>query len=239
MSNLPKHIAIIMDGNGRWAQRRNLPRIAGHKMGGRVARHIIKACAKRNINVLTLFAFSTENWGRPRSEVAFLMDFFKQSIQDEAQALHEANVQLHVIGNRHSLSRGLVEKIEKIESMTSSNDGLKLVVAIDYSGRWDFTQAARSIARRVKQGALDPSEIDENCIKQALCLHQFPEPDLFIRTSGEKRISNFMLWQMAYTELFFTDLFWPEFTEESLDEALAFFASRRRRFGLLTESPVG
>jgi len=236
MDKLPKHIAIVMDGNGRWAQRRHFPRVAGHQAGARVAKHIIKACAKRKISVLTLFAFSTENWGRPSSEVNFLMDLLRQSINNEAKSLHEANVQLHMIGSRRSLSPRLVKEIEKIEEMTASNTGLKLVIAIDYSGRWDILQATQSIVSRVKSGELD--EIDENCVKQALCLYQFPEPDLFIRTGGEQRLSNFMLWQMAYTELFFTDLFWPDFTEEELDRALAFFASRRRRFGLLASQEV-
>jgi len=230
---LPRHIAIIMDGNGRWAKNRHLPRIAGHKVGVDVVRDVVKQCMRRKVKVLTVFAFSSENWKRPPSEVTYLMGLFRSALSREVSKLHEQNVRLSVTGDRTALDRRFCEQIEAAEALTRQNTGLHFVVAFNYSGRWDIAQAvARLMKEASEQGPAryETSEIFGR-IQQCLHLSDLPEPDLLIRTSGEKRISNFFLWQMAYTEFYFTDVFWPDFTAEEFDRALAFYAGRDRRYG--------
>ncbi len=229
--DLPRHVAIIMDGNGRWAQERHLPRFAGHQAGVNAVREIVRACAERGIEVLTLFAFSSENWRRPRKEVERLMDLFLRSLREEARTLHQNRVCLRVVGDRSEFSDKLNREIEQAEELTRNNRGLKLAIAANYGGRWDIVQAAQAIARRVAMGRLAPSDIDGDQFEAALALHDLPEPDLFIRTGGERRISNFLLWQLAYTELYFTETLWPDFDHKALDAALADYAGRQRRFG--------
>ncbi len=228
---LPRHIAVIMDGNGRWAQRRGLPRYAGHPVGVEAVRRIVEACVERGIQVLTLFAFSSENWQRPQKEVGLIMDLFIRSLKKEARRLHRNGVKLSIIGDRSAFSDKLQQHIADVESLTAENTGLVLQVAANYGGRWDITHAARQLAERVRAGELDPEQLDEAALAGALSFPQLPEPDLFIRTGGERRLSNFLLWQCAYTELYFTDMLWPDFDSKALDEALQDYASRERRFG--------
>nr|VFK36768.1 MAG: undecaprenyl diphosphate synthase [Candidatus Kentron sp. SD]VFK40363.1 MAG: undecaprenyl diphosphate synthase [Candidatus Kentron sp. SD] len=235
---IPHHIAIIMDGNGRWARHRRLPRIAGHRAGVESARRIVQTCGKMGVEVLTLFAFSSENWQRPPEEVKFLMDLFTFSLKKEIKKLDQHNVRLRIIGDRSALSADLQQIIEESEHITRNNTGLTLVIAANYGGRWDIGQAVRSIARHAASGQLRPENIGPETIQRYLCLNDLPEPDLFIRTSGEKRISNFLLWQIAYTELYFTDVLWPDFDRKALQNALAFYASRQRRFGQTDEQVV-
>ncbi len=226
---VPRHIAIIMDGNGRWAKKRFLPRVAGHKRGLESVRDTIRACAELGVEYLTLFAFSTENWRRPPDEVSFLMGLFMTALEREVDKLHHNNIRLHVIGARERFSVEIVERIERAEAQTASNDGLVLTIAADYGGRWDVMQAAN---RLLAQGA---TRLDEAALAANLSMAYAPEPDLFIRTGGEQRISNFLLWQLAYTELFFTDLLWPDFDAQALTSAVASFQSRERRFGRTSE----
>lgn len=223
MSKLPRHIAIVMDGNGRWAKKRGLPRLAGHKAGGEAAKEIIKACSEKGIEVLTLFAFGTENWNRPAEEVDNLMKLFFDVLQKNTKDLHKYNVQLRIIGDCTKLSKKLQDKIVSVQQETANNSGLKLNAAINYSGRWDIWQAIKKL--------LQKGEVTLENFQSLLCLHDLPEPDLFIRTSGEQRISNFLLWQLAYTELYFTDVLWPDFKTQALDEALLAYSKRERRFG--------
>nr|VFK55850.1 MAG: undecaprenyl diphosphate synthase [Candidatus Kentron sp. TUN]VFK61886.1 MAG: undecaprenyl diphosphate synthase [Candidatus Kentron sp. TUN] len=235
---IPRHIAIIMDGNGRWAIHRCLPRIAGHRAGVDAVRRVVRICGEKGIEVLTLFAFSSENWQRPHEEVGLLMNLFMSALEQEIKKLHQHNVRLRIIGERSAFSVELQQVIEESERITCDNTGLNLVIAANYGGRWDLSQAVRSIAYRVAQGQLNPENIGPETIRLHLCLHDLPEPDLFIRTSGEKRISNFLLWQIAYTELYFTDILWPDFDRGALEEALAFYASRQRRFGQTGEQVI-
>lgn len=228
---LPKHIAIIMDGNGRWAKKRHLPRFAGHKAGVNAVRNIVRNCASRNIEVLTLFAFSSENWRRPQKEVSLLMELLFTSLQKEVKKLHENNVKLLIIGDRSAFSHKLGEQIEKAEALTENNSGLTLCVAVNYGGRWDITQAIQQICQHVKRDSLNSSDVDQELVEKYLALSSLPEPDLFIRTGGEKRISNFLLWHLAYTELYFTDTLWPDFDSHCLDDAILSFSKRQRRFG--------
>ena len=220
-----------MDGNGRWAKRLMLPRFAGHRAGVEAVRGIVRACAERGIEVLSLFAFSSENWRRPAQEVSRLMDLLLSAMQREAVKLHENNVRVRFIGERSAFSAKLRQQMDATESLTGENSGLTLVIAVNYGGRWDLTQAARAIASRLDSGELDAAEIDEDTIAGHLALHDLPEPDLFIRTGGEQRISNFLLWNLAYTELYFTDTLWPDFDEPAFELALASFRMRQRRFG--------
>lgn len=231
ISPLPRHVAIIMDGNGRWANRRHLPRFAGHRAGVEAVRNIVQDCAKRKIESLTLFAFSSENWRRPKKEVSLLMDLLMTSLQREVSKLHENKVRLKVIGDRKAFPQKLQKQIETAEFMTRDNDGLALNVAVNYGGRWDITQAARKVAEQVAAGQLDPGQIDEGLLGSYLELHDMPEPDLFIRTGGEKRISNFLLWHLAYTEMYFTEILWPDFNMAAFQDALISFTKRQRRFG--------
>jgi undecaprenyl diphosphate synthase len=236
MKNTPKHIAIIMDGNGRWASQRLLPRIAGHKAGYDSVKKTIRACIERKINVLTLFAFSSENWARPKQEVDALMQLFIYALRHEVKSLHKNNVQLRVIGNVASFNNELQDEIQKAISLTARNTGLILVIAVDYGGQWDILEATKKIALQVKQEQLSPEDITAELFQQHLSTKDLPSPDLFIRTSGEQRISNFLLWQLAYTELYFADVFWPDFDETVLDEALRFYEARERRFGKVREN---
>lgn len=235
MDKIPKHIAIVMDGNGRWAKQHGLPRIAGHKIGVDRVREIVKVCAKKGVKVLTLFAFSTENWERPIQEVGYLMRLFFSTIKKEVKELHKNNVQLLFIGDYARLSKNIREQIRQAQELTALNTGLKLVIALSYSGRWDITQAVQKLGPEIENGKLKASAITEANMKKHICLGDLPEPDLFIRTSGEQRISNFMLWQLAYAELYFTDVLWPDFHEPDLLAALTAYAKRVRRFGLVKE----
>lgn len=227
----PKHVAIIMDGNGRWAQKRGLPRIAGHKSGVEAVRAVIQTCVKQGIEVLTLFAFSSENWRRPKKEVGLLMDLFLTALQREVKKLHENDVQLRIIGDVSAFDQKIQDRIKKSEELTKNNSRLVLNIAANYGGHWDITQAVKSLAEKVESGSIKAEDITAELISQNLCMHDLPEPDLFIRTGGEQRISNFLIWQLAYSELFFTDTLWPDFDEQAFQQALASFAGRQRRFG--------
>lgn len=235
LKHLPRHIAIIMDGNGRWAKKRLMPRFAGHKAGVEAVRGVVENCAKKGVKVLTLFAFSSENWRRPAKEVGLLMDLLHTALGREVKRLQENNVRLRFIGDRSAFSEKLQSRLFEGEQETKKNTGLTLVVAVNYGGMWDIAHAARLIARRVQEGQVDVQDIDEELFATYLSLNDLPDPDLFIRTGGEMRISNFLLWQLAYAELHFTDTLWPDFNEQTLDEALASFASRQRRFGQTSE----
>jgi undecaprenyl diphosphate synthase len=231
MNAVPQHIAIIMDGNGRWAHARMLPRYVGHREGVKAVRRIVEACRHRGIGVLTLFAFSSENWRRPSDEVGWLMDLFIRTLKKEVETLHRNGVRIRFIGDRSAFPADLREQITRAEAKTIHNRGLNLVVAANYGGHWDVTQACRALARRVAIGEIAPGDITEEMISDQISLADLPEPDLFIRTGGEQRISNFLLWQLAYTELYFTEILWPAFDEKALDDALRSYASRQRRFG--------
>jgi undecaprenyl diphosphate synthase len=227
----PRHIAIIMDGNGRWAKKRFLPRYAGHKSGLQATRTVIQYCVDHSIEALTLFAFSSENWRRPKTEVGMLMDLFLTALRKEIKNLHENNVRMQFIGDISAFGNKLQNEISESEALTRDNTGLLLSIAVNYGGRWDITEAMRRIAAKIVEGDIQPGQINEEMVAQHLCLAQLPEPDLFIRTGGEQRISNFLLWQLAYTELYFTDTLWPDFSDACLQEALESFANRQRRFG--------
>jgi undecaprenyl diphosphate synthase len=231
----PNHIAIIMDGNGRWAKNKTLPRVAGHRAGVKTLRKLIEHAVKINLNTLTAYAFSQENWQRPEKEVNLLMELFMTALQSEVKDLHENNVCLKFIGDRKAFSNKLQETIIQSELLTSSNTGLKLNIAANYSGRWDITQATESIAKDIASGNLKVEDVNESLINDRLCLSDNLEPDLFIRTGGEQRISNYFLWQLAYTELYFTDTFWPDFSSAELDKAINWFINRQRRFGKTSE----
>jgi undecaprenyl diphosphate synthase len=228
---IPRHIAIIMDGNGRWAEARGLPRHAGHKEGVRPVRMCIQECARRGVQALTLFAFSSENWLRPTVEVTSLMQLFLEAIDREVAELHEKQVRLRFIGDRQSLSVKLQSRMAATEELTAGNAGLALQVAVSYGGRWDILRAARRLAAQVASGAVRLEAIDETSFSRELSLSDVPDPDLFIRTGGDHRISNFLLWNLAYTELHFCETLWPDFDVPDLENALRAFASRERRFG--------
>ena len=237
-ARLPRHVAIVMDGNGRWAQARGRPRTFGHKAGVGSVRAVVEASANLGIEALTLFAFSSENWQRPQTEVSVLMDLFLASLRREVKRLSENGVRLRVIGGREALAPKLQEQIAAAEAQTLDNTGLQLCIAANYGGRWDLLEAARRVARDVADGRLDPAELDEARFASGLALADLPPPDLFIRTGGESRISNFLLWQLAYSELYFTDTLWPDFDARAYDEALAWYGGRQRRFGR-TSAQVG
>jgi len=230
-ARLPRHVAIVMDGNGRWAQSRGRPRTFGHKAGVGSVRTVVESCVSHGIEALTLFAFSSENWQRPQTEVSILMNLFLASLRREVKRLHEHRVRLRIIGGRDALAPKLREQIATSEAQTKDNTGLQLCIATNYGGRWDIVEAARRLARDVAAGTLDPEAIDQAALEAGLSLADLPSPDLFIRTGGESRISNFLLWQLAYSELYFTDTLWPDFDAAAFDEALAWFAGRQRRFG--------
>ncbi len=235
MGCLPRHIAIIMDGNGRWAQARTLPRVAGHRAGVEAVRGVVRVCGELGVDVLTLFAFSSENWRRPQKEVGLLMELFMTALQGEIKKLHKSNVRFRLIGDRSAFKTKLQKLINDAEQLTEKNTGLTLIIAANYGGRWDITQATRQVAQRVERGELSADEITPEHIHAEISMHDLPEPDLFIRTGGEQRISNFLIWQLAYTELFFTRTLWPDFNREVLQEAINSFAQRQRRFGLTGE----
>ncbi len=238
MKNLPQHIAIIMDGSGRWAQRRLLPRVTGHKRGVQATRAVVTRCSELAIPYLTLFAFSSENWSRPAAEVKALMSLLQNLLENEINELHANNVKLFVIGELSRLSDRLQAAIKNAQALTCNNTGLKLNIALNYGGRWDFTNAARAICNDVIQGKLAVDDISEDICDKYMAMANIPKPDLLIRTSGEQRISNFLLWQMAYTELYFCNTLWPDFTAEDLNKALDFYSGRERRFGLIQEQRV-
>lgn len=232
---IPRHIAIVMDGNGRWAEARGLPRFEGHCAGVEAVKNIVRACLDKKIPVLSLFAFSSENWGRPQSEVEFLMQLFIRSISNELDELQKNNVSLRFVGCRDDLSDDLQQEMRLSEIKTASNQGLILNVGINYGGRWDIVHAAKKLARQVVEGQLSLDKLDETGLDRLLDTSDLPDPDLFIRTGGEQRISNFFLWQLAYTELYFTEVFWPDFTSIEFEKALASFAERERRFGKIAK----
>lgn len=234
-SKIPRHVAIIMDGNGRWAKKRHLPRVAGHKAGLESAREIVESCVKHKIEVLTLFVFSSENWQRPQDEVSYLMQLFFTILERDAKKMHEQNVQFRVVGDRSRFDEKLQEQIHKVELLTANNTGLKLVLAANYGGRWDITRALQKVTKRLSDGEILLHDISEKTIQAELSLSDLPDPDLFIRTSGEMRISNFLLWQLAYTELYFTPVYWPDFKAGEFEKALDFYAKCERRFGLTSE----
>ena len=228
---LPRHIAIIMDGNGRWAEHRNLPRFAGHKAGVETVRSIVQMCGELGVEVLTLFAFSSENWRRPKKEVGLLMDLFLTALEREVNKLHESAVQVRVVGDIAQFPDKLQKRIKEAMALTADNQGLVLNIAANYGGKWDITQAVKKVAMQIENGELTAEEVSEKTISQNLAMNDLSEPDLFIRTGGEKRISNFLIWQLAYTELYFTHILWPDFNREEFTAAIQSFVSRQRRFG--------
>ena len=232
VAEIPKHIAVIMDGNGRWARKRFLPRVAGHKRGVETVRDLVKHCVSLNVEYLTLFAFSSENWRRPREEVSFLMGLFMHALKREVVKLHKNNIRLIMIGDRSRFDTDLIAQIGAAEQLTANNSGLVLTIAANYGGRWDMLQAVN------KMQLTQPEYIgayQEEHLTPYLSMSYAPEPDLFIRTGGESRISNFLLWQLAYTELYFTDTLWPDFNEEALNLAIKSYQKRERRFGRTSE----
>jgi undecaprenyl diphosphate synthase len=231
-SVLPRHIAVIMDGNGRWAQSRGLPRAAGHRAGVKAVRATIEYCARKGIEVLTLFAFSSENWQRPKEEVGLLMTLFLEALDREVADLDKNNIRIRFIGEISQLAAELQARIRAAEERTARNTRLIVVIAVAYGGRWDIAQAARSLAVDCVSGKFDASDVSEETLAERMALHGLPDPDLFIRTGGDQRISNFLLWNLAYTELCFLSELWPEFGDKQLDAVLAQFAQRERRFGL-------
>lgn len=235
ITTLPQHIAIIMDGNGRWAKKRFLPRQAGHRAGLKAARRVIESCAQNSIAVLTLFAFSSENWQRPRIEVGNLIDLFVGALDSEVADLHKNNVRIRFIGDCSAFTQGLQDGMCQAEKLTQLNTGLILNIAVSYGGRWDILQALKKISMEKIAENIQPEEIDEDRLSRALALSGLPDPDLFIRTGGERRISNFLLWNLAYTELYFMDDLWPDFDDATLQVALDWYAARQRRFGRTSE----
>ena len=228
---LPLHVAVIMDGNGRWARSRGLPRIAGHRRGVEAVRELVAACGEKGIRYLTLFAFSSENWRRPEAEVRLLLQLFGLALDKEVKKLHENNIRFRVIGDISAFGEKLADRIRQGEALTRDNSALTLTIAANYGGRWDIGQACRELARRVAAGTMDPESITADSLEPFLSMAKIPEPDLFIRTGGEQRVSNFLLWQLAYTELYFTPVLWPDFDRSQFEAALASYASRQRRFG--------
>jgi len=237
--SIPRHIAIIMDGNGRWAKQRLQPRFMGHRAGVRAVEGIVKHCVASGVEVLSLFAFSSENWRRPGKEVNLLMELFSHALDNQVKRLHKNNIRLNIIGDLSRFSDALQQQIVDATALTSENDGLILNIAANYGGRWDITQSVQQIAVKIKSGELQPEQVDESVIASHLVTADLPEPDLFIRTGGEQRISNFLMWQLAYTELYFTDKLWPEFNAQDLDNAIDSFSSRERRFGRTSEQLTG
>ncbi|TAK91990.1 MAG: isoprenyl transferase [Burkholderiaceae bacterium] len=226
---IPRHIAVIMDGNGRWATKRFLPRVAGHKKGVETVREMVRNCAELGVEYLTLFAFSSENWRRPKEEVSLLMRLFISVLENEVSRLNENGIRLRVVGDLSAFDPALQKAIATAEHKTAANTKLCLTIAANYGGRWDVLQAMRRLL--VEQPGLTPEQVTEEAFVRYLCMADAPEPDLFIRTGGEKRISNFLLWQLAYTELYFTDTFWPDFDRNALHQAILSYQQRERRFG--------
>jgi undecaprenyl diphosphate synthase len=231
--DVPRHVALIMDGNGRWAKKRRLPRIAGHKRGVEAVRAVVQACAERGVQFLTLFAFSSENWRRPAEEVALLMQLFHGALSNEVEKLHRNNIRLRVVGDLERFAPRMRALIEQGERRTAANTRLTLTIAANYGGRWDILQALGRLARERPEAV--QGKIDESQLAAYLSMNYAPEPDLFIRTGGEQRVSNFLLWQLAYSEFYFTDTLWPDFDGAALDAAIASYARRERRFGRTSE----
>ena len=230
-SDVPQHIAIIMDGNGRWAKRRLMPRVAGHRKGVEALRGVIRSCAERGVSHLTVFAFSSENWRRPQEEVTLLMELFMRALENEVARLHENEIRFRVIGDLSGFSERIQVLIRNAEALTRNNTRLTFTVAANYGGRWDIVQAVK----KLMESGTAADEVNEAALTQHLSMAEMPEPDLFIRTGGEQRISNFLLWQLAYTELHFTDALWPDFDAAALDAAIASYRTRERRFGRTSE----
>ena len=235
---IPHHIAVVMDGNGRWAKKRLLPRVAGHKAGINATRSLVEACANHGVKALTIFAFSSENWNRPEKEVKGIMMLFVTTLAAEAEKLHKKNVRVVFIGDRSRFSEGLQKAIDDAEQLTGNNSGLILNIAANYGGRWDIVQACKNIVEKNVSGELSIDDITEEVVANEACLAGLPEPDLFIRTGGESRISNFLIWQLAYTELYFTDILWPDFDKKALNDALDWYQTRQRRFGKTSDQVV-
>ena len=231
-SAIPVHVAVIMDGNGRWAKGRGLPRVAGHRKGVECVRDMVTACAEKGVKYLTLFAFSSENWRRPVQEVQLLKELFLSALDNEIRKLHKNNVRFRVIGDTARFGEKITTRIRQSETLTQNNTSLTLTIAANYGGRWDIAQACAELARRAIRGEVDPDTITEKSLEPFLSLAGVPEPDLFIRTGGEQRISNFLLWQLAYTEMYFTPVLWPDFDRVQFEQALVSYAGRQRRFGL-------
>jgi undecaprenyl diphosphate synthase len=234
-SAVPQHVAVIMDGNGRWAKSRGLPRVAGHRKGVERVRDMVSACAEKGIKHLTMFAFSSENWRRPAQEVQLLKELFLSALENEIRKLHKNNVRFRVIGDIERFGEKITERIRQSELLTQNNSSLTLTIAANYGGRWDIAQACAELARRAVRGEIDPQAITEDSLVPHLSMAGTPEPDLFIRTGGEQRISNFLLWQLAYTEMYFTPVLWPDFDRTQFEQALDSYAGRQRRFGLTGE----
>jgi undecaprenyl diphosphate synthase len=234
-ADIPAHVAIVMDGNGRWAERRKRPRTFGHQAGLKALRKVVEHAGRAGVRELTVFAFSSENWNRPEREVSRLMELFMRALDKEARELHENGVRIRFIGDLGRFAPELEAKVREAMHLTRDNDRMILNVATNYGGRWDIVNAARNLARRAVRGEIDPDDIDETLFASQTALAGSSDPDLFIRTGGEMRISNFLLWQCAYTEFYFTPVLWPDFGPECVDEAIAVFQSRERRFGLTGE----
>jgi undecaprenyl diphosphate synthase len=234
-SGIPGHIAIVMDGNGRWAKKRNRPRSMGHQAGLKALRATIERCVALGVETLTVFAFSSENWNRPAGEVSRLMELFLRALDKEAKELHENDICLRFVGDKTAFKSTIQRKMLEAEELTAGNSQLIANIAVNYGGRWDITQAATKMAKSVAEGRLSPNDIDETQLAQFLSLANSPDPDLFIRTGGEMRISNFLLWQSAYTEFYFSEVLWPDFNHRELDQAITAFQSRERRFGRTSE----
>jgi undecaprenyl diphosphate synthase len=228
---VPQHLAVIMDGNGRWAKSRGLSTSDGHRAGVEAVRGVLKLCDDHGIKILTLFAFSSENWNRPALEVKALMSLFSSYLKKEVKKLHKDGVRVRFIGSRERFSKSLLKQMEEAEALTADNTETTLVIAVDYGGQWDIANAARQLAEQVKAGELEPAQVDVEHLDQLMALSDLPKPDLCIRTSGEQRISNFLLWQLAYAELFFTDTLWPDFSDNDMVAALRCFNGRERRYG--------
>lgn len=233
---MPRHIAVIMDGNNRWSKQHDKGGISGHRAGAVAARNLVDLCLKRQIEVLTLFVFSSENWLRPKKEVNSLMALFLNVLQkNEINKLHRQGIKIRFIGSREHFSKKLLVLMDEAEKLTANNSAMTVVVAADYGGHWDMTNAARELAEQVEAGKLKAADINEDMVRQHIAAGDLPMPDLCIRTGGEQRVSNFLLWQLAYTEFYFTDTFWPDFDETALDKALEDFAGRQRRFGMVSD----
>ena len=235
----PRHLAIVMDGNHRWARKRRLPGASGHRAGAKNLKAVAEACADRGVEFLTLFAFSTENWQRPKREVKLLLDLMRGVLNDDVDELNGKQVRLRFVGERSRFPADLHLLMDRAEHATQTNSRLHLTIAADYGGRWDIAQAARALARAARDGSVDPDQVTEEHFGQFLSLAPLPPPDLCIRTGGERRLSNFLLWDFAYTEFYFCDDYWPDFDEDRLDHAFADFASRQRRFGRRIEERAG
>ncbi len=232
---LPEHIAIIMDGNGRWAKRKGQPRVMGHRAGVKTVRRITEACAKLGVKYLTLYAFSTENWNRPAFEVNALMRLLVETLNKEVKILNKNNIQLQTIGDLSRLPDRSRKAMENAILETAKNNRMRLTLALNYSGRWEIAEAAKSLAQKVKDGLIEPQDIDNEMFASALTTYDMPDPELLIRTSGETRLSNYLLWQLAYAEFYFTPLYWPDFMEKDLHEAIYTYQNRERRFGKTSE----